>query len=124
MLTDTDFQDIRAVVILYLDGIVWGDADKLRRAFDPRANATRHFDGRLWNDPRDTFIADWVAAPPLPDGTPYKADISMIDVTGDIAVAKVTCEYFGDDYTDYLTLLKNQGAWQITHKAWFAHPAP
>lgn len=121
---DTDDQDIRAVVTLYLDGILWGDADKLRRAFDAKANATGHFGGRLWNDARETFIPDWVAAPPLADGTPYQSVIDMIDRAGDIAVVKVTSRYFDDDYTDYLTLLRDEGAWQITHKAWFAHPVP
>lgn len=124
MLTDPPFQEIRAVVVLSLDGILWGDADELRRAFGPKATATGHFDGKLWNDPRETFIADWVAAPPLTDRTPCKADFTMIDLTGDIAVVKVTCPCFGLDYTDYLTLLKDEGAWQITHKAWFAHPSP
>ncbi len=119
---DTDVSDIRAVVMLYLDGIQWGDADKLRRAFAARATATGHFEGRLWHDPRETFIADWVAGAPLPDGTPYQADIAVIDVTGDIAVAKAACPYHGAHYTDYLTLLKDEGVWQITHKAWFAHP--
>jgi hypothetical protein len=46
----------------------------------------------------------------------------MIDQAGDIAVVKVTSRYFDDDYTDYLTLLRDQGTWLITHKAWFAHP--
>lgn len=54
---------------------------------------------------------------------PFAADIAMIDITGDVAVVKLTNTCFGDDDTDYLTLTKPEGHWQIAAKAWFVHPA-
>lgn len=122
MLHGTDFDQIRAVVGLYLDGMIRGQADKLRQAFHPKATATGHYQGTYPNDPPEVFIADWLALEPLPPETPYAADLTLIDLTGDVAVAKVTNTCFGDDYTDYLTLIRHDGAWQITHKAWFCHP--
>ena len=58
----------------------------------------------------------------LPPGTPFDHQITVLDVTGDIACVKVTDTSFGDDYTDLLTLIRDQGQWQITHKASFDHP--
>ena len=122
MLTGNDFDQIRAVVTLYLDGMFWGEPEKLRQAFHPKATATGHYQGSYWNNPRDEFIVDWMAEETLAPGTPYSAGLTFVDVTGDMAMAKVTGRYLGDDYTDFLTLIKDSGQWQITHKAWFAHP--
>ena len=46
---------------------------------------------------------------------------SLIDITGDIAVVKVTDECFGTVWTDYLTLIRHEGQWQIVMKAFFNH---
>ena len=122
MLTGTAFDDLRAVVILYLEGMIWGEPDKLRQAFHPKAHATGHEDGIYYHVARDAFIAEWQTLATLPPGTPYTAEITLVDVTGDVALVKVTNTCFGNDYTDYLTLVKSQTHWQITHKAWFTHP--
>ena len=45
----------------------------------------------------------------------------MIDVTGDIAIVKVTDECFGTTWTDYLTLSRDGGQWQIVMKAFYNH---
>lgn len=124
MLVGNDFDNIRAVVVLYLEGMIWGQPDKLVRAFHPKATAAGHDFGAFFNSPRDEFIPDWMKLATLPAGTPYAAALVSIDITGDIAVVKVTNTCFGDDYTDYLTLIKTDGRWQITHKAWFTHPKP
>lgn len=121
MLHGTDIDQIRAVVTLYLEGMIWGQPDKLRQAFHPKATATGHDQGTCLNDPREAFIADWLALGSTPPGTPYAAEMTLIDITGDVAMVKVTNTCFGDDYTDYLTLLKDADHWQITHKAWFTH---
>ena len=119
---NTDHIAIRAVVTLYLEGMIWGQPDKLRRAFHPKATAAGHFDGSYTNTGPVDFIPEWLGLGTLPPGTPYTSEITRIDVTGTIAFAKVTDTCFGDDYTDYLTLIRDQGQWQITHKAWFVHP--
>jgi hypothetical protein len=120
--TDTDTDAIRAVTLLYLQGMVWGQADKLRMAFHPTATATGHFAGEYLSAGREAFIAEWLGLGPLPPGTPFECDIVMVDITGDVALVKVRDTCFGDDYTDCLTMIKIEGRWQITHKAWFVHP--
>lgn len=116
-----DHSAIRAVVTLYLEGMIWGQPDKLRRAFHPRATAAGHFGGDYLYSGPDEFIPEWQGLATQPPGTPYVAEITLMDVTGDVAMVKLTDTCFGDDYTDYLTLIRDQGQWQITHKAWFVH---
>lgn len=123
MYTGPESSALRSVVADYLEGMIYGDADQLRLAFHPSAVAAGHFEGRFYLSLRDAFIAEWLALATLPRGTPFVSQIEMIDVTGDVAVVKVTDTCFGDDYTDYLTLTKTEGAWRILSKAWFVHPA-
>ena len=122
MRNDTGFDDIRAVVIDYLEGMIYGDAGQLCRAFHPNALAAGHYQGQFFATTREDFIPEWLAAGSIPRGTPFDAEITMIDVTGDIAVVKVTDTCFDNDFTDYLTLSKFEGGWQIVAKAWFVHP--
>ena len=121
-MSNADHDALRAVATLYLEGMIWGQPDKLERAFHPKATATGHFEGAYLNSGRDDFIPEWVGLGSLLPGTPYAHQITVLDVTGDVACVKVTDTCFGDDYTDYLTLIRDDGQWQITHKAWFVHP--
>ena len=41
---------------------------------------------------------------------------SIVDVTGDAAVAKITLEYPGVTLTDYMSLIKVDGEWRIVNK--------
>jgi len=121
-MSNTEHDALRAVAILYLEGMIWGQPGKLVQAFHPQATAAGHFAGGYFNSTRADFIPEWLALGSLPPGTPFAFDITVLDVTGDVACLKVSDTCFGDDYTDYLTLIRDQGQWQITHKAWFVHP--
>jgi hypothetical protein len=44
-----------------------------------------------------------------------------VDITGDIAVVKVTDTWAGSRFTDYLTMAKHNGAWRIINKAFYVH---
>lgn len=122
MLNGTEFDAIRTVVTLYLEGMNWGQPEKLRQAFHPMATAAGHYRGSFSHSLRDDFIPEWMAEATMPPGTPYIAGLSLVDLCGNMAMVKVTNTYLGDDFTDYLTLIKADGQWQITHKAWFVHP--
>ncbi len=62
-------------------------------------------------------------------GPNYTAAIRTIDVTGDAGVAVlVETDYLGCDFTDYFSVARIDGRWQITNKT-YAHtggapPAP
>lgn len=120
-----DHDAVRQVVIDYLEGMVWGDEDRLRRAFHPGALQVGHFGEVYEFFPLEEFIA-WIRNETTdPEGTPYKAELLSIEVTGTVAIAKVTDSCFGTDFTDYLVMVKDRpdetGRWQIVTKAYHVH---
>ena len=116
---------VRQVVVDYLEGMIWGDEDRLRRAFHPRALQVGHFEDTYEFFPLEEFI-EWLrneeSAPP---GSPYTAELISIEVTGTVAIAKITDTCFGTEFTDYLVMVKDQpdasGRWQIVTKAYHVH---
>ncbi len=120
-----EHDDVRQVVFDYLEGMCWGDEAKLRRAFHPDALQVGHFGGIYEFFPLEEFIA-WIRnAATEPEGTPYVAELLSIEVTGTVAIAKLTDTCFGTDFTDYLMMVKDRpdasGKWQIVTKAYHVH---
>jgi hypothetical protein len=116
---------VRAVVVDYLEGMCWGDEAKLRRAFHPDALQVGHFADVYEFFPLEEFIA-WVKAEETDaEGAPIIAELLSIEVTGTVAVAKLTDTCFGTDFTDYLVMVKDRpdgsGRWQIVTKAYHVH---
>jgi hypothetical protein len=118
----SDFKALEAVARDYLDGMTYADEARLRRAFHPKAHIVGHFRGRFEFDSLDAFIAA-CKAESLPPGTPYRSAVASIEVTGDIAVMRLTDDYVGLSFTDYLSLVKHDGRWQIVNKVFYVHPA-
>jgi hypothetical protein len=116
-----DADDIRAVVTDYLEGMIYGDVDQLQRAFHPRSIAFGRFRGQLEWEVRDDFVRSWSSIRPLPRGSPYAAEVLSTDIADDIAVVKLTDTCFGDDFTDWLMLVRDMGHWQIMAKAFHVH---
>lgn len=116
---------VRRVVVDYLEGMIWGDEDRLRRAFHPGALQVGHFDGTYEFFPLEDFIA-WLKTEQMqPPGSAYTAALLSIEVTGSVAVAKISDSCFDTDFTDYLVLVNDRpdatGAWRIVTKAYHAH---
>lgn len=125
MSLDREHSAVRQVVLDYLEGMVWGQEEKLKRAFHPQAIQVGHFQGTYEFFPLQQFI-DWVkSADTQPAGTPYQAELISIEVTGTVAVVKVNNTCFGSDFTDYLVMVKDKpdatGKWQIVTKAYHAY---
>lgn len=119
--TSDEFAPILAVARDYLDGMMYADEAKLRRAFHPKCLIVGHFRGRLEYDPLDAFIDACKKEGAIPAGKPYFAEIVSIDVTGDTAVVKLIDDYLGARFTDYLTIVKTEGRWVIVNKAFYVH---
>lgn len=119
---ETEDAAIRAVITDYLEGMIWGDVDRLLRAFHPGSITAGEFHGVQYLTGRDAFIPEWLGLGSLPPGTPYEAEIQSVEVTGNLAVVKLWDRCFGDSYTDYLTLMHNGDRWQIISKAYYVHP--
>lgn len=95
-----DHDAVRAVVIDYLEGMIWGQTDRIERAVHPKAIQVGHFGPTLEYLSRQEFI-DWLEAEPSePVGSPYVAEILPVEVTGDVAVVRVSDTCFGTDFTD------------------------
>ena len=120
--TGSAFSALHSVARDYLDGMIYADEAKLRRAFHPKCLVVGHFRGKLEYDPLDAFIAACKTEGSLPPGTPYFAEIVSIDIAGDTAVVKLIDDYLGVRFTDYLTMVMTEGRWVIVNKAFYVHP--
>jgi hypothetical protein len=118
---DSEKDAIEAVVTDYLEGMIYGQRDRLERAMHPQCMQAGHFNGTYEFFDRETFIRSLEGETALPPGTPYRAAIISIDMTGDVAVVKVEDDCFGTTFTDYLTLINHENRWQIVMKAFFDH---
>lgn len=116
---------VRAVVVDYLEGMCWGDEAKLRRAFHPGALQVGHFGATYEFFPLEEFIAWLKGEETEAEGSPIIAELLSIEVTGTVAVAKLTDTCFGTDFTDFLVMVKDRpdasGRWQIVTKAYHVH---
>ena len=119
----TDVAAIEKVLQVYFDGLYEGDTKKLGEAFHPAAHLySADAAGKAADLPR----ADWFkAVESRPSGKAKgseRADrIVSIDFAGPAtAFAKVECQLPPRYFTDYLTLLKVDGRWQVISKSFHA----
>lgn len=121
-MTDQDTKTaLEAVVRDYLDGMIHGDRAKLERAMHPRCMQAGHFGGVYEYLDREAFIASVTGETASPPGTPYDYEIVSCDTVGNVAVVKVEDACFGTRFTDFLTLIRDGGRWQIVMKAFYDH---
>ena len=110
---------VRAVVEQYLHGLKFNDTTSLRAAFWPEARLFYvKADGQIgqWTQP------SWYASFAGNVGHEEQGElrIAALEVTRDIATAKVVEDYPRSRYTDYLSLLRIQGRWWIVNKIYAA----
>jgi hypothetical protein len=118
MTNGTDHDGIHATVTDYLEGMIRADLLRLRRSFHPAAQIVGHMAGRFTTETVEQFIAAVAEAGGLPERVPLPAEILMIDIAGDAALAKVENSFAGLRYTDYLCLLRIADRWLIVHKTY------
>jgi hypothetical protein len=122
MMIGSECDAVRAGAIEYLEGMIWGQLDRIEKALHPKAIQVGHLAQTYEFLSRQEFI-DWLRTEKAdPAGSPYTDEIISVEITGDTAIVKVTDTCFGTDSTDYLVLVKHEGVWQIVTKAFFAHP--
>lgn len=116
----SEIAEIEKTLQVYFDGLYEGDAGKLGEAFHPLSHLySVTTDGAAADLPR----ADWlkaVAGRPSAKsaGSERRDRIVSIDFNGPAAAfAKVECQLPPRYFTDYLTLLKIDGRWQVIAKA-------
>ena len=117
-----DYDAIRDVVRLCLDGEATGDVGKLREAFHDDARMFGSLAGERYDVPISALM-EMSASSPADTGH-YQSRILSIHQTGDAALATVAEEgYWGTvSFIDYLSLSRINGRWKIVNKL-FAHTA-
>lgn len=115
-----DYDAIRQVVQLCLDGEATGDVEKLRNAFHDDARMFGSLAGERYDVPISVLM-DMSASSPADTGQ-YRSRILSVHQTSDAALAIVAEEgYWGTvSFIDYLSLARIDGSWKIVGKL-FAH---
>jgi hypothetical protein len=111
---------IQATIELYFRGDIDRDVEKLKAAFHPTAVLqTSDEAGEL----AVLSQPDWhERVRSTPDRARPDARILQIDRTGRAAVAKTQLIFSNGRFTDYLSLLKIDGEWQIVNKTYHWQP--
>ena len=114
-----DHDAIVAAVSIYVDGAKKGSGVEMRGAFREDATIFGFSDGSMFAGPiKLLFDAVDQEAP----ATGLKARFVQVDIVGTIADVQLELDdWNGVRYTDFMTLLKDQGSWKIMTKAFHQH---
>lgn len=121
-----DEDDVHAVIENYVRGVTKPDVDLVRSTFLPDAHMWGYLDGLHVSAPVDGFL-EVVAKTPDPAGwvSDYSHVIRSVEVTGDVAVAVLEeSGCVGGDFTNYFSLMRENGTWAIASKTFFLTAGP
>ena len=121
-----DVPALLALVETYLDGLYHADAERLARVFHPRARYFSTAEGPLKELDLPTYleVVRGRTAPAKSDQPRYDRLLS-VDVAGPhTALVKLECALAPRHFTDYLSLVKEQGRWSIISKVFEVRALP
>jgi hypothetical protein len=115
-----DARQIEALLQTYIDGARTGSNDQLRPIFHEMATICGYVGPDLFAGPIAAFY-DWhTGNGPAAD---VKAGEVSIDIEGSAASARIEIEnWTGHRFTDFFTLVRIDGRWQILSKVFYMHP--
>ncbi len=119
----SEIAEIEKTLQVYFDGLYEGDTKKLGAAFHPASHLySVGADGAAADVPRGDWFRMVESRPSAKSKGDERRDrIVSIDFAGPAtAFAKVECQLPPRYFTDYLTLLKIDGRWQVIAKAFHA----
>lgn len=115
---ETAYPDIIAMLNRYFDGLYHSDTSILAQVFHPEANYYCATEGHLLHlDMQQYFpVVDKRPSPASKNETRRDRIISL-EIAGPVtAFARVECAIANKFFTDFLTLVKLDGRWQIVSK--------
>ena len=115
---DDGMAEITALLGDYFDGLYDGDLDKFDRVFHPASHLYASDGQGLTDMPRESYF-ELIRGRPSPrsqDLPRYDRIVSLHRSGPDTAHAVVNCAIPPRYFTDYLTLLRTGGRWQIVSK--------
>lgn len=111
----SDLDEVRAVLLDYIEGTANGQPERLRKAFHPRFNLYTVAKDTLWTRSGEQYIANIKVG----EKANRIGRIISIDIEKDAAIAKAEIVVPNSRiFTDYFLLLKYEGAWKIVHKSY------
>lgn len=114
---------VRAALDHYIAGHATGDGAEHRQAFHDEAKLFWMRDGKFMQRTDDEYIAG-ASGKPAADEAQRKRSVEILDITDDVAVAKVVLDYPAVVFTDYMSLVKTETGWKIVNKIFNAKPKP
>jgi hypothetical protein len=117
----SDEAEVRQAIEHYLLGHATGDGAHFRQVFHPESKLFWIRDGQLATRTSAEYIAG-ASGKPADDEAERKRRIASVDITGNAAMVKVELDYPRVKFTDYMSMLKIDGRWQIVNKTFVAEP--
>jgi len=112
---------VRVAIGNYLQGHATGDPAYFRKAFLPTAHIEGVRNGVFTSWTLDDYCALFKGVPAADEASRTRT-IDLVDISGDAAMAKATLNHGATVFTDYLVLLKVDGAWKIANKVYAGRP--
>ena len=112
-----EMTEIQNVIADYVAGFNKGDKSLLLRALHSRFISSGFYLGELQWDNAEEFATFCAENSPSPQGKLPDHEIEEISISGQTAVAVVLDQWGTRKFRDSLTLLKDEGRWQIVFKA-------
>lgn len=117
----SEFEQITATLMDYIEGTANGEPERLRKAFHPSFNLYTVTADTLWTRSGEAYIKGIKKG----EKTTRIGRIVSIDYEKDAAMAKAEIVVPNwRIFTDYFLLLKYQGAWKIVQKSYTWRPYP
>lgn len=113
-----DFAGVAGVLGLYFDGLYHSDTKRLAQVFHPQAHYVSVTEGTLlYRDMAAYFPVVDARPSPASRGEVRRDEIVSIDFAGPAtARAVVRCAIGTRHFTDFLTLIRLDGRWQVMSK--------
>lgn len=115
-MTDSEKEAGLKVIQNYIDGTYQGNVKLLRDCFHKNTVMNGYLEDQLLLGGPELFFENIENNPSMAEGdTPYKGEITSIDVVGNVASAIIKEMGFGGSmaFTDYFHLIKEAGQWKI-----------
>lgn len=113
-----DFAGVTALMADYFDGLYHSDAARLGRVFHPQAVYACATEGRLTHLTMDAYLPIVAARQsPASRGEERRDEVVAITFAGPVtALVQARCAIGLKHFTDFLSLVKLEGRWQIIAK--------
>ncbi len=113
------FDDISELVTAYYVGMYTGDADLLRRVFDPLSRIRGFWAERFLDSDLESFVGAVTGGPsPMSLGQPQQVEVVDTWVEAGIATVIVRDTLHGAEFVDHLALVHAADGWRVVHKSY------